>query len=102
MLNLLINNNKSYIIIILFCLNSILVSQDHQAIVKIFSNPSGEYWWLNNNNNGKYIGKNNIDFYWKFNKSSTTYQITLSDGFSENGKLMLGESFIKHYFSETT
>ena len=102
MLNLPIKNNKLYILIVLFCFNSILSSQVHRAIFKISSNPSGKYWWLENNNNGKYVTKNGIDFKWTFTQPSTTYQITLSDELSENGKLVLGESFIKHNFSEKT
>ena len=61
-LSIFTKKNRCYSVIALFFLSSFTISQEHESQFTLFTNPSGEYWWLNNNNNGKYVHKNNVDF----------------------------------------
>ena len=101
MFNCLTNIMSQKIIIIALCFITIGFCQEKAYKVEIFSNPiDTDYWWLTKNNNGKYINNNIVDFKWKINNPFTNYQITLSNGFSKDQEILLGESFIKHNFSQ--
>jgi len=100
-LNFLKNIVFQKIIITVICFITIGFCQEKTYRLEIFSNPSdNDYWWLTRNNNGKYVHNNTIDFEWKINNPSTNYQIKLSNAFSKDQKIALGESFVKHNFSD--
>jgi len=60
---------------------------------------NNDHWWLTRNNEGMHFDKNNIKLDWKLQNASTSYKITLSNAFSYNENFNLGESFVKHSFS---
>jgi len=103
MFNFLKNIVFQKIIITALCFITIGFGQEKTYKLEIFSNPiDTDYWWLTRNNNGKYINNNTIDFEWEINNPTTNYQITLSNAFSKDQKILLGESFVKHNFSDNT
>jgi hypothetical protein len=95
------NNIFKKFIIIILCTTNIIISQEHTYKLEILSNSNNnDYWWLTRNNKGMYIDNHNINFDWSFKGASTNYKITLSNSFSDNGNFNLGESFIRHSFSD--
>jgi len=90
------------IIIIILCAINIVLCQEGTYKFDILSNPNNNnnYWWLTRNNEGKYVDNHSINFDWTLNNESTNYKITLSNSFSKNQAIALGESFIKHHFSD--
>lgn len=98
---LTMNNIFKKIFIIILCTTNVIFSQEHAFKLEILSNSNNnDYWWLTRNNNGIYINDHNINLDWHFKDASTNYKITLSNSFSNNGNFNLGESFIKHDFSD--
>ena len=99
---LLLNKTKSTIIILTCCINFIFCQDyNYNVEVDIFSHSQeNEYWWTSKNNGGRLPNKDNFSLYLLRENSSTTFKLTLSNGFYENQKLKLGESFIMHQFSD--
>jgi len=88
-------------LIILACNLSFIVCQDYNYTLDLFSNGSdNEYWWISKNNEGKFIKKQNFYFNFSRTKSPTSYKLTLSNNFTKDQKLKIGESYIKHNFSD--
>tara|TARA_Y100000590_G_scaffold470298_1_gene663417 strand:- start:134 stop:1477 length:1344 start_codon:yes stop_codon:yes gene_type:complete len=90
------NSLYKKVIVVLLLFMNLGISQESLYEINLNVNPDkNDYWWLNNNNQGKYANKNIIDLKWKMKNQSMEYQLILSNGFAENQKFQIGESFIK-------
>jgi hypothetical protein len=80
--------------------NTSLFCQDHNINFNLKYNPSDtkEYWWLTKNSYG--ITKLQSQLTFDNNQVHTSYKIDISS--DVNGKIYIGNSFIKHHFSEKT
>jgi hypothetical protein len=93
--------SKKIIFLILFTTNMVFCQESAYKIDIISYPENNNYWWLTRNSEGRYIHNYNINFDWTLNSQSTDYKITFSNTFSENQNIALGQSFIKHRFSDT-
>lgn len=96
-------NNISALLIILFLvLSPILLAQEKNLNLEIKSNPmGGNYWWLEKNNFGITPANFNLRSNWSLKTLKNKYEINVVIQ-NDVKKTYLGESFIKHHFSDKT
>lgn len=87
-------------ILSLIVLNTFLFSQEKKINLTIKDIPTDwkEYWWLRNNNYG--ISNLQSQLKWQFDQNNTNYKLSIAA--DDNGKIYIGDSSIKHNFSEKT
>jgi hypothetical protein len=86
---------------ILFC--SSLSGQSKEIDIRISKNPLNQnYWWLQKNSFGRILSGYDLRTKFKLENKKTTYQGTIYYDLDEtnNQKLYINESFIKHEFSK--
>lgn len=110
---------KNYFIIFTLILINTLFSQNSSTIQFNTFPTNDDYWWLNNNNYGKQLSDTEIEYTFETRSNKTEYKVTISNSFQDNDyvidengnivdqifkgkKLSIGESFVKHNFSEQT
>ena len=98
-----INNLLQNIVIIILISNTILFAQENKLSIQLKINPiDNEYFWLEKNNYG--IGPSDLNIYtnWKLNDKKNIYEINVVGTNQDKGKIYIGETYIKHNFSDKT
>jgi len=98
--NVLLKTKIISSIIFFISLNNSLLAQEKKIDLIIQNNPTEweEYWWLTKNSFG--IPNLQSQFQLQFNQPKTSYKLNLLN--DTNGKFYIGNSYIKHNFSDKT